>query len=156
MSFQIKALSPQPFNALFALSDAELASRNVHRMTVETYPGSPCRVSLEDAQPGETVLLLNYTHQDADTPYKASHAIYVREKVTQATLPQDHVPEALRIRLISMRLFDAKDMMVDADVVEGDVLERALRSAFAKPHVAYAHLHFAKRGCFAASVTRAL
>lgn len=154
MSFQIQALSPQPFNALFALSDAELAAQNMHRMTVEAFPGAPCRVSLEDAQPGETVLLLNYAHQDAETPYKASHAIYVRETATQATLPEDHVPEVLRIRLISMRLFDGDDMMIDADVVEGDVLEDALRKAFAKPDVAYAHLHFAKRGCFAAAVTR--
>ena len=154
MSFQIQALSSAPFNALFALSDAELAAQNIHRMTVNAFPGSPCRVSMEDAQPGETVLLLNFAHQDADTPYKASHAIYVREGVTQAALAADHVPEVLRIRLISMRLFDQNDMMIDADVVDGKAVAKALSDGFENPEVAYAHLHNAKPGCFAASVHR--
>ena len=30
------------------------------------------------------MLLLNYVHQPADTPYKASHAIFVREGAERA------------------------------------------------------------------------
>lgn len=155
MSFQIHALSPDPFSALFSQSDEALAAQNIHRMTVKTYPGSPCRVSLEDAQPGETVLLLNFTHQNVASPYKASHAIYVREGARQADLPEEHVPEVLRRRLISVRMFDRDHMMIDADVVDGKGLAQALPNAFANEQVAYIHLHNAKQGCFAACVTRA-
>ncbi|NKF24493.1 DUF1203 domain-containing protein [Solimonas sp. C16B3] len=42
-------------------------------------PDSILAVSRAVLQPGETALLLNDTHQNADTPYRASHAIFIRE-----------------------------------------------------------------------------
>src|SRR5437588_360549 len=86
MSFIVSALPAEPFRPLFGLSDEVLAERGVIRRTVDAKPGFPCRVSLEDAEPGETVLLLNYEHQSADTPFRASHAIYVREGGPEADL----------------------------------------------------------------------
>jgi hypothetical protein len=65
------------------------------------------------------------------------------------------VPEALRIRLISIRAFDSKHFMVAADIVEGKQLEEAIPALLAEPEVEYLHLHHAIRGCFAARVTRA-
>ncbi|HTU62781.1 MAG TPA: DUF1203 domain-containing protein, partial [Polyangiales bacterium] len=77
MSFRISGLPAQPFAALFALSDQELAARDIIRMTVDRQPGFPCRVSLEDADPGESVLLLNYEHLPVASPYRSRHAIFV-------------------------------------------------------------------------------
>ena len=54
MSFFVIGLAPEPFAPLFALDDAALARRGAHRWTVEARPGVPCRISLEDAEPGET------------------------------------------------------------------------------------------------------
>ena len=79
MSFRITGLSPEPFRPLFGLSDQELAAQGVRRYVADSKPGFPDRVEMRDAEPGETVLLLNYTHQPADTPYRASHAIFVIE-----------------------------------------------------------------------------
>ena len=155
MPFQIHALPADAFAAMFALSDDDLAQRNARRMVVQSNPGTPCRVSLADAELGETVILLNYQHQPAASPYQASHAIFVREGAAQARPAADDVPEVLRRRLISLRLFDENHMMLDADVVQGDALALALTAAFANDAVRYAHLHYAKPGCFAASVTRA-
>ena len=45
--------------------------------------------------------------------------------------------------------------MIHADVLQGDGLADAITKAFENELVAYAHLHNAKPGCFAASVTRA-
>ncbi|MGL5012205.1 MAG: DUF1203 domain-containing protein [Paracoccaceae bacterium] len=154
MSFQIEACDAAQFASFFAMSDEALAAHQIHRMTVTAKPGTPCRVSLADAEVGETVLLLNYTHQPAPTPFRASHAIYVREGVAQAHPAVGAVPEVLASRLISVRLFDAGDMMVDADVVAGTGVAAALERAFADPAVAYAHLHYAKQGCFAARARR--
>ncbi|WP_050525100.1 DUF1203 domain-containing protein [Pseudorhodobacter wandonensis] len=154
MRFQIHALPAQDFSALFALPDDELAQRNACRVVVTECPGTPCRISLADAEIGETVLLLNYQHQSAQSPYQASHAIFVRQGVAEAKPAVNEVPLAIQSRLISLRLFDQNHMMVNADVVQGTALAQALMAAFADPAVSYAHLHYAKPGCYAARVTR--
>ena len=155
MSFQIHSLPREDFADLFVLSDAELAEKNACRQIVQSKPGTPCRVSMADAEVGETVILLSYEHQPEKSPYKAAHAIFVREAAPQAELAVGEVPEVLRSRAISLRLFDSNHMMIDADVLQGDGLVDAITTAFQNTQVAYAHLHNAKPGCFAASVTRA-
>lgn len=155
MSFQIHALEAERFQNLFDLSDEALETQNACRRIVESSPGSPCRVSLEDARVGEEVLLLHYQHQPATNPYRAGHAIFVRKGVQRAFPGVDEIPQSFRHRLISLRGFDAADCMVDADAAEGSELERAIERMFADPAVSYIHLHNAKPGCYAASVTRA-
>lgn len=155
MSFQIHALSSAPFAPLFAMSDDELRSLRATRMAVDAKPGYPCRVSLADAEIGETVILVNFEHQPANSPYRASHAIFVREHAGQAFPAAGSVPWALASRLISVRAFDDKHFLVNADVVDGSRLSESIPAMFQDPEVAYLHLHHAKPGCFAARVTRA-
>ncbi len=155
MTFRIVALPRSEFADLFALSDAALAERRARRMDPGTVAGMPCRVSLEDALAGETVLLLNYTHLDTDTPYRASHAICVREHAAEAVPAPGEVPFAIRKRLISARLFDAPGNIVGSDVMEGTQLAGFLTEGFRREDVAYAHIHYARNGCFAAKAVRA-
>ena len=155
MSFQIHALPAEPFAPLFGMTDDELRARGAVRQTVDRTPGFPCRVSLADAAPGETVVLVHYEHQPVHTPYRAGHAIYVREGVAEAHPAAGEIPEVLRRRLLSVRAFDASGMMLDADVVEGRALGPAIARLFADGRVAYLHLHNAKPGCYAARVDRA-
>jgi len=154
MTFQIQPLRSEDFTDLSMLSEAELASRLVQRQLVDSASGYPCRVSLEDARPGETVYLLNYTHHAAATPFRASHAIFVREGVESANLPQGEVPEMIRKRIISLRAFDSDGMMVNADVTNGTDVAAGIEALFRHPSTDYIHLHFAKQGCFAARVER--
>lgn len=137
------------------MSDEELANRNGARVLVDDCPGYPCRVSLMDAQVGETVLLLNFEHQAADSPYRASHAIYVREHAKQAFPNVGDVPLVLQRRLISVRAFNSIHHMVAADVMQGSSLSDALPTMLRDPDVRYIHLHNARPGCFAARVSRA-
>lgn len=123
-------------------------------MIVDECPGFPCRISLEDAAVGESVLLLNYEHQPAASPYQSRHAIFVREGALQAKLQPDEVPEQLRRRLLSIRAFDIENMMIEADVVEGTDLERVVERMFANQSVSYLHVHNAKPGCYAVRVDR--
>ena len=155
MDFQISALPLAPFAALFSLSDAELAKRNVVRQVVEQCPGTPCRVSLQDAEPGERVLLLNYEHLPVTSPYRAAHAIFVRENAVEAKPQVNEIPEVLGRRLLSLRAFDAKGMMLAADVVQGREMQPVIDAMFADPNVEYIHAHNAKPGCFAARIDRA-
>jgi hypothetical protein len=41
-------------------------------MTVDEFPGFPCRVSLQDAEIGEEVILLPYQHHKTNSPYQAN------------------------------------------------------------------------------------
>jgi Protein of unknown function (DUF1203) len=155
MSFQISGLPVAPFAPLFGLSDAELATRNIVRRTADQSPGFPCRVSLRDAEPGATLLLLNYEHLPVSSPYRSSHAIYVREYAEEAHLAVNEVPDVLRRRLLSLRAFDKRGMLLDADVADGRDIEPLIERMLESREVEYVHVHNAKPGCFAARVDRA-
>jgi hypothetical protein len=154
-SFRVTGLDPAPFQSLYGLDAAGLAARGARRYRADESPGFPDRVELRDAEVGEHVLLLNFTHQPADTPYRASHAIFVVEGATTRYDRVDQIPEALRARPISLRAFDAGHDMVDADLVDGSALEPLIRRFLANSQVAYLQAHYAKRGCYAARVERA-
>jgi hypothetical protein len=154
MDFQVSGLPLAEFQPLFALSDAELAQRNIVRRIADERPGFPCRVSLRDADCGERVLLLNYEHLAVASPYRSRHAIYVREHATDARLAVNEVPEVLAIRLLSIRAFDGGGMMREADVVAGKDAVPVIERMLGNESVAYLHVHNAKPGCFAARVDR--
>lgn len=155
MSYVVSGLPLEPFRPLFGLSDAALAAKGIIRRLVDAPSGFPCRVTLEDAQPGETVLLLNYEHQPAETPYRSRHAIYVSEQARETRVCLDALPGALtRRKHISLRAFDAAGMMLDAEVAPGAALEPAIERLFAREDVAYLHAHNAGMGCYAARLDR--
>ena len=154
MSFRITGLSPEPFRHLYGLDTVELARRGVQRLAVDACPGFPDRIELRDAEPGESVLLLNYEHQPAATPYRASHAIFVREGATAACDVIDTIPDALRRRALSLRAFDAQHQMIDADLVEGIEAQSLIERLLAEPRTAYIQAHYARRGCYAARIER--
>ena len=154
MDFKITGLPAAAFESHFTLSDAELATRGAIRMVADRRPGFPCRVSLRDADPGETVLLLNFEHLCVATPYRSRHAIFVRHNATEARLEVNEVPEVLLTRLLSVRAFSHDGMMLDADVMQGRGLATAIERMLNTPQVDYLHVHNAKPGCFAARVDR--
>jgi hypothetical protein len=155
MSFRVTGLSPEPFRPLYGLSDEELARRGAKRYIVDHTPGFPDRVEMRDAALGERVLLLNHVCQPANTPYRASHAIFVREGAEHSYDEVDQVPEVMRGRLLSLRAYDALGMMLDADVVDGGQIEAVITRLFQSPQVAYIHAHNAKRGCYSGRIDRA-
>lgn len=155
MAFRIRGLDPAPFQHLFGLTAEELAIYGAIRYTVEERHSAPDRIELRDAEPGETVLLINHEYLSGDTPYRGRHAIYVREGAEHAFDEVDDVPDAMRRRLISLRAFDATGMMIDADVVEGAELETLIDRLFSDRHVAFLQAHHARRGCYAALIERA-
>jgi len=156
MDFQISGLPLAEFQPLFALSDTELARRNIVRRVADERPGFPCRVSLRDADIGERLLLLNYEHLSVASPYRSGHAIYVRENAIEAHPEVNEVPDVLAVRLLSIRAFDEAGMMRAADVVQGKDVVPVIQRMLGDAKVAYLHAHNAKPGCFAARISRAL
>ena len=154
MSFRITGLAPEPFQPLFDLSDEALRELGALRVVADD-PRMPCRVSMAHAELGEELLLLNYAHQPANTPYRATHAIYVRRIADRAFDAIDTVPEVLASRLIAVRAFDERHMMIDAEVSEGDATAALLTRLLENPKASYLQAHYARRGCYAARVERA-
>ena len=155
MDFRIQGLSPEPFLPLYGLSDLELANRGAKRYVAGAKAGFPDRIELRDAQPGERLILVNYVHQPADTPYRASHAVFVLEGAEKTYDAVNEVPAVLLRRLISIRAFDLNHWMIEGDVCDGQELGGAIHKLLANPGVAYLHAHYAKPGCYAARIERA-
>jgi hypothetical protein len=154
MSFRIRGLEASQFSPLFALSDAELAERSMRRVLIDEPHAAPCRITLQDADPGERVLLIPFAHHMAHSPYRASGPIYIRGGGRPAFDRIDALPPVFQGRLLAVRAYDETGMMTDADVVEND--PRALFDKFfADPAVDYLHVHYARRGCYSCRVERA-
>ena len=153
-SFQLVALPSERFAPLFEQSDAELEAAGARRMIVDDKPGFPCRVSLADAEIGETVVLISFAHHDAPSPYRASGPIFVRRGARTATPAIGEIPAMFRHRLLSLRAYDAAALLVGADVTEGVELEQAIGRLFEDPQAQYLHIHNARPGCFNCKVVR--
>ena len=156
MGFQISGLKREQFRDLLGFDDDALVAQGAKRYVADTESGFPCRVSLIDAAPGERVILLTFKHQPARSPYHGAGPIFVRENAKDTSLEPNQVPELLRTRLLSVRAYDANDMMVEADVVDGSDLENLLQRFLDNVAVSYVHVHFARPGCFACRVDRVL
>ena len=154
MSYVVSGLPLETFQPLFGLSDAELAERGIVRRTADTKPGYPCRITLRDAEPGDTLLLLNFESHSAATPYRSAYAIFVNEAAQAATRLEDELPPVLQGRPIALRIFDADGMLIGADLARDEALDPAIRRAFDNPAAAYLHAHNAAHGCFAARIDR--
>lgn len=153
--FQISALQRNDFEELFGLTDQELAARGAKRYVADRTPGFPCRVSLQDAEPGERVILVRYAHQPADSPYKGEGPVFVREAAQDAVFAPGTIPTLLRSRMLSVRGYDARGFMIDAEVVDGREVEASLARTLQNQRVHYAHIHYAGPGCYACRVDRA-
>jgi hypothetical protein len=154
-TFQLSGLDPVRFQSFFAQSDEELKSQGVERRVATAQPGFPCRVSLQDAEVGDELLLLPYRHHDVGSPYQSLGPIFVRKGARKAIIPPGAIPEYLSRRLLSIRAYDERHMMVDAAVCQGIDVANHLDGFFGNLAVSYIHLHNAKQGCFLCLASRA-
>ncbi len=154
MTWRIEALPFEPFTRFFAMSDAQLAGVGARRWIADAPGRAPCRVSLQDADAGEALVLVNHAHlTDETSPYRAAGPIFVREAAVMAR-PITRAPEMLRKRPLSLRIYDRRNMMIEGQVIDGSELDARLAQWFENPHVEQAHIHFAPRGCYLARAVR--
>ncbi len=155
MNFWIKALDDREFVALFNLGNSELEKIGAVKMIVDEFPGFPCRVSLEDAEIGEEVILLPYQHHKTNSPYQSSGPIFVRKIAKSSIYEINEIPKMFNHRLLSLRGYDKNAIMKDASVIEGNNLRAQLFKIFENDDIQYIHIHNAKPGCYNCLVERA-
>lgn len=152
MDFVIRGLEPAPFRDLCGMEDAALSRHLAQRVVADAAFGYPDRITLRDVAIGATLLLVNYVHQSAATPYRASHAVFVLEGAEEPARVVDRVPPMLARRMLSLRAFDNAGAIVAAQLAAGEDAAPAIVTLLALPQVTYLHAHFAVRGCFAARI----
>lgn len=153
MTYMIKGLPRDRFAELFALGEAELAARGARRVVADS-DSFPCRVSLQDARVGETLILLNHVSNDVDGPYRATHAILVREEAEDIAPLVDAIPPVFTRRTLSLRGFDASGDLVASRVSAPDGHDSAIRELLSDPRVDHIDAHNAGHGCFSARIER--
>jgi hypothetical protein len=152
--FLIEAINNNETNHLFALSKSDRDKINAIQIKVDQYPGFPCRVSLEDAQIGESIIALPYIHHDVKSPYYSSGPIFVRKNIKTAQLKTNEVPNFLSHRFLSVRAYNNEAMMIDAATTQGTALKSLIQKFFANVSVSYLHIHNANPGCYMCQVRR--
>lgn len=143
MTYRIEGLDPE-----------RLDLTGARPVTATGKPGFPCRVTLEDAEIGETLLLFHHVSHDVDTPYRSAYAIYVREGVEQPARYVDEVPPIMQARPLGLRGFDSDGMLRNAMLAMPGEADAKIRALFESPEIATIHAHNAAHGCFAAKIVR--
>ena len=156
MSFIIQGLAVEPFQQFFTMSDADLGRHHIVRRTASAKPGFPCRVTLEDAEPGESLLLMNFEHHATTSPYRSSYAIYVRENAVASQFFENECPPVFLNRPMAFRAFDKESMLIDAALSLTNNHAAVIEKLFINEAVVYIDAHNAAHGCFAARVNRAI
>lgn len=154
MTYRILGLDPLHFAHLIGASDQQLASHNAVRVTAHSDRGFPCRVSLEDARAGETLILLHHVSHDVATPFRSAYAIYIRENANEAAAYEDGTPPVFEGRPLGLRGFSADGDLKDARLALAGEADAKIRELLANPDIAYIDAHNAAHGCFAARVER--
>jgi hypothetical protein len=153
MTYRIEGLSPEPFQPLFEMDDAALAERGAMRVRADSPNGYPCRISLEDAAPGEELILLNHVSHDVAGPFRTAYAIFVR-KGAAAPVHVDETPDYLDRRTLSLRGYRAGGLLKVARLAAPGESDAAIRELLADEEIETVHAHNAAYGCFLARIER--
>lgn len=154
MNFIIESLDYKHFEYLSKLNEDELIQKNIVKQLVDKKPSFPCRITLEDAEIGEEVFLLNFVFHAVNSPYKASGPIYIRPHKEQKFCEINEIPSLFLTRIISLRGYNHKQMLIFAEVFEGKELKNKIQKAFENQEIEYLHIHNAKFGCYFAQAKR--
>ena len=154
MTYRIEGLQPDLFHKLFGLTDDELAAQDARRVTADARPGFPCRVSLQDAEPGEELILLNFVSHDVAGPFRTAYGIYVRKDAEASTSYTDEAPQYLEGRILGLRGFDAEGMLKGGLLAMPGEADAKIRELLDRPEIDTIHAHSAAYGCFLARIER--
>src|SRR5260370_42393055 len=80
--FTVRALSSEPFQELFTLSDEELEKRRAKRYVADSECRFPCLVSLQDSETWGELVLIYFSHRPGDSTDPVTHSVFVTEEVT--------------------------------------------------------------------------
>ena len=154
--FQIQPLNYEKFAPYFNMDSDELGLNKGIITKVAAPLAYPCRISLDFGEVGEEILLINYNHHDANSPYNSNYAIFIRKNAQEIQLaPNELAPVFKRNSPIALRGFDKNGFLQMAEIEMGPKIANNIEKFFENPQIEYIHAHFAAYGCYAAKIVRA-
>jgi hypothetical protein len=147
--FELRPIEPLDANRL----RVEWANAPIY--VADEHPGFPCRQCLNDAEIGEELLLVSYDPFTIDSPYRSASPIFLHRAPCAPPADRQTLPRQLTSRLLSVRSFDARALMIDAAVVPGDELADTLTRFLENEDADHVDVYNASRGCWAVRVERA-
>lgn len=147
MTYQITGIDPDQI-------DTTINSALAVQVTATSSLGFPCRVTLEDAEQGEDLVLFNHVSHDVQSPYRSSYAVYARIKAEKPAQYTDELPPVFKGRPLGMRAFGSDAMLKTAGLAMPGDADQTIRQLFELDEVAYIDVHNAAHGCFVARVER--
>ncbi|WP_417621884.1 DUF1203 domain-containing protein [Parasphingorhabdus sp.] len=154
MTYQITGLSPAIAKPFAGASEAQLSALGAIRITATSKPGFPCRISLEDANVGDELILFHHISHNVDSPYRSAYAIFARTGLSEAAQYTDIVPPVFQGRSLGMRAFGRDALLKTASLAAPGYADGAIRALFELDEVGYIDVHNAAHGCFVARVER--
>lgn len=155
INFKFYSLDKKQFDEFFEMSKNELDKLNIRKIIVEEKPGYPCRVSLQDAEIGEEVLLMSYNHIINKSLFDSKGPIFIRKNAQNKEFKVNEIPLMFNHRILSLRGYDIDYMMIYAATIKGSVLKETINTAFENEKVNFIHIHNSSPGCYNCLVKRA-
>lgn len=131
----------------------QLRARGGTAVIADEYPGYPCRQCLTDAAIGDELILVSHDPFRTTSPYRSASPIFLH-RVRCSPDVSDELPAQLTRRTLSVRAFDADEMMLDAALIDGPDLHATIDRLLEDSAVDHLHVHNEPRGCWAARVDR--
>lgn len=130
---------------------------NPLRRAISTGTGAPCRHCLRNGTTGEEMLLGSYHLPSPTGIYWTPSPIFLHARDCAAYTGQDEIADIIRTSLISVRAYDAEQIILYdlGQVAEGPHADAPLARALADPRTAFVNIHTAKPGCLLCRVDRA-
>lgn len=130
---------------------------NALRRSISTGAGAPCRHCLRNAAKGEAVLLGSYRLTGPTGIYWTPSPIFLHEQDCAAYQSENEIAPIVRTSLISVRAYDANQMVLYdlGQVAEGPDADAPLARALADARTSFVNIHTAKPGCLLTRIERA-
>ncbi len=133
----------------------ELLGNPVTTVIADAKPGYPCRLSLEDAEPGEALYLFSHTPFSCANAYRETGPVFIRKNAKPAKLPINELPDVAYARSIIFRAYDSEGTILSASPAEAGDLSGTLGRLLDDKHVDFVHLRAVVSGCFLCKARRA-
>ncbi|MGH8032746.1 MAG: DUF1203 domain-containing protein [Luteimonas sp.] len=153
MDYVVSGLALQSFQPLFGLDDAALRAHAAARMRVDVKPGFPCRVTLEDAEPGETAAVAVAAPRRRHAVSRRRADLRARDRAGKRARPQRDPGAAAQPAAVGARL-RCRRLDARCEVVDGVDLDALIERFLADPRIDFLHVHNARRGCYACRIDR--
>jgi len=129
---------------------------NPLRRSVSTGTGAPCRHCLRNGAKGEEMLLGSYHLPGPTGIYWTPSPIFVHAGDCPAYTGQDEIAPIVRTSLISVRAYNAEQIVLYdlGQVADGPDADAPLARALADPRTSFVNIHTAKPGCMLCRVER--